>query len=246
MVRRWVLALVMMTGAGVGPAVADDLSSYDTVMICKGDTLFAVPAHPGIRIKGISVSTLEEDRDNPRWLFWKNGDSPLRVTGFTINALVGFNKTAPPILDLLLGRASEYRIVQLRIGAFYEGDLDDWTEESRPSDLPDLRELPGHNVDRMDSYLRQKPTLFEFPLKFRCSKGLPIYSDDSETYHCGAFGILPDGTRFIASYDTGRDLPGHWPNVDQPTSDWEAPIAELEEALGNIVVAYGPGNRVCD
>ena len=246
MVRRRVLALVMMTGAGVGPAVADDLSSYDTVMICKGDTLFAVPAHPGISIKGHYVSTLEEDRDNPRRLFWEKGDPPLRVTGFTINALVGFDKTAAPILDLLLGRASEYRIKQLRIGAFYEGNLHDWTEESRPSDLHDLRELPGHNGDRMDSYLRQEPTLFGFPLKFRCLRGLPIYSKDSETYYCIASGILPDGTRLSTSYNTGRDLPGHWPNVDQPTSDWEAPIAELQEALGNIIVAHGPENRVCD
>ena len=246
MVSRRVLALVMMTGAGVGPAVADDLSSYDTVMICKGDTLFAVPAHPGLFVEEQYVSTREEDRDNPRRLFWEKGDPLLRVTGFTINALARFEEKAPPILDLLLGRASEYRIAQLRIGAFYEGDLDDWTEESRPSDLPDLRELPGHNGDQMDSYLRQTPTLFEFPLKFRCRKGLPIYSEDSETYHCGAFGILPDGTRFITSYNTGRDLPGHWPNVDQPTSDWEAPIAELQEALGNIIVAHGPENRVCD
>ncbi|OAN98406.1 hypothetical protein A8B76_19315 [Roseovarius indicus] len=244
MVSRRVLALVMMTGAGVGPAVADDLSSYDTVMICKGDTLFAVPAHPGLFVEEQYVSTREEDRDNPRRFFWEKGDPPLRDTGFTINEFA--EASAPSTFDLLLGRASGYVIEQLIVGGDFTGDVDDWTEESQPSGRPGLRELPGHRDDRRFAYLLEEQKVFAYPVKIHCTKGLPAYSKDSETHYCVMRGVLSDRSHFRVLYNTGRDLPGHWPNVDQPTSDWEAPIAELEEALGNIIVAYGPGNRVCE
>ena len=228
----------LVVGIAMGASNAwSDTIKEELIEICKQNTLFAVPARPRPSIQGIPVATNETAVKRSRQeIFWTPGSPPLEAHAFTIIAYFGLDKKAPPILDAILERPASVQIQKLGIGACYNEDKEDWKKGGKPSDVPGMLIMPGHQAssNSQKSILFEDRLLFGFPLKLYCFAALPIYSKDPQTHSCILSGVLPDNSRFSLNYDTGNDLPGAWPNISDPIADWAEPLAEVERALTKI------------
>ena len=77
--------LMLLLGLGTTPSKAQDSERADHILMCRDGVLFEIPSNPVPNIGGRHISTLENDRDNDRVIFWQPGMPPLEASSIRIN-----------------------------------------------------------------------------------------------------------------------------------------------------------------
>ncbi|WP_164660954.1 hypothetical protein [Tropicibacter sp. Alg240-R139] len=204
------------------------------IPVCKDGQLYNLPQYGQLNSRGkrIKLDTGEGAEQTP--YTWKVGQPPLNLRKFTYNSFGGSRSSrTPPVMELLLGRKSMFAVSQLAIGSRLDA-LDPYLP---PGERATQSTMTTHNNGIQTDY-EIDIRLFENIVFVRCSQGLPLYSSDPQSYSCRLRGRLPDGTAVSVSFDTGKDLEGHWPSVSKLNELWPAALDELEEGIQGLLSSY--------
>lgn len=224
--KLWVLSCCFVP-LSISFTSADE---FPLIPVCKDGTLFHLPQHDQLYSRGKRIAVDVGASKDSDQIFWKIGQPPLDLAGFYYNGFGGNPKAVRPILDLFLGRSSDYKVRQLSVAAqighlYWFLPVDE---------RPNYSHLSIRQRGRIDQNKKIDLKMFDGFVSVICRPGLPVYSEDPASNSCRLGGLLEDGTAVSVSFSTGSDLEGHWPSVAQAEELWPAVISELEEALQNL------------
>lgn len=194
--------------------------------ICKQGHHMLVPLIPHLNIRGRNVVTSQKDRDPAKKIVWQRGDPPINVYDFYFDTEQP-GATHIPVLDALSGQKSRFSIRGLKIGYVIPRVAIAWPGS-----------FPTYSIDSsgLHEFIPPNLSFLGRPVLMTCRKSFPDESTDENSYTCGAYGVDPSGSGVLFDFETGIDLPGHWPATEDDWaarnwSGWVEPMAEVERIV---------------
>jgi hypothetical protein len=244
---RGLRSAIICTVYALPNAAASDAANI--IPVCLDDVLYELPYQAGLSSSGRQLKIGEgEDKPSstspPR--FWQPGQPPLTVSKIRYSSVRG-SGTPIFVLDFLLGRESQFEVFEISIyRKSREWPYRHFHSLRTPSDLKEgsvLKITHLSDTGKGDEYKSLDFGMFGNPISVRCSAGLPAYSKDPNKFSCNFSGALPDESPIYVSFNVGLDLEGQWPIGGDTYSGWQLAIADVEEAIKNLIPSNGGGKE---
>ncbi|MCP4207040.1 MAG: hypothetical protein GY767_08350 [Shimia sp.] len=228
------------------PVAGNENTQKKTLSVCLGPQQLSVPLGMDFRAisasdrKMINLSNLYkmslEEREN------LVAQEPLNVSTVFLRSRT-VSAEMPSVLELLLKRATPYRIFHLRLDVYPKPVRGGWLERE-----PKVVPFPEKNTD---AFAPTQAMFNNHSVKVRCIPGMPKHSRDEASRWCTVYGFIGQTKSLRFSVVTGRDLAGHWPTADTDwdtleMAGWAAPLKELEEGLKHLTAPPPPGATLCE
>lgn len=214
----------------VGPEL--DSAPLTHMLICRRGQLYRVPISTDLRVAGLrdgySLCAVENNCTMNK--------QPIYSSGFGYRIWNNGGREKRPILEVILGRESPYKVSALAIGNTY-GKF-----EEIEGPMSRVRKSGGRRSGI--TAVPERARLFGNRFKVDCTFGPPVYSKDPNSYVCTLYGGAVPDLRVMVDFHTGSDLPGHWPMPPEgwdnwDFSSWAAPLAEVETAIHSMRITSG-------
>lgn len=197
--------------------------------ICLGDQAFEIEDHPYVRVStetqsGVSLSELDKSGSE----VGLSKQPPSRVSSIRITRTFEARQTQVGPPSYLIAQQSPAFIDNLGLS------------RAKGSDVVEWRKKYGNFRQRHGAIVEFSPAELEFfgkPVRFRCTRGLPAFSEDEDnSARCTLYGNLPRIGFIWAMFSVGSDLKNPWPTPNwnaQDFSAWQLPLSEFQNNIQN-------------
>jgi len=216
------IAALILGCAASGVAAQDQ----PKIPVCIGSSYYKLPIQTGLHFDGRAIGYTNNPKLKPKDYSWAEGDPALQLGGFTYSSANGAGRdNQMPVFDFLLGRKSKFAVSVLRVFPKSRRPNPYRANFTTPDELIGSSVLYLKGISSPEQFIPLELTLFDNPVYFKCTKGLPVVGTDPDKMSCTLRGNLPDSSRVYASFRVGYDYAGQWPQENTSRDGWRAALS---------------------